>query len=165
MGLSLRRRGAVLGLAVLVALAAAAQATPLHQTPRVLASGGTPPYARFQWEPFRIVYSGDGAALVAGRGGISNHLRWTTWNHKEGLAWGANWHDNCIPSCAQGTYFAYRANVRVYRPRQVGTRLLFTRLTVTYTGARPPYPAYPHRSITYELRVDAVYNDFFWTRA
>jgi hypothetical protein len=46
--------------------------------------------------------------------------------------------------------------------------LLITRMTVTYTGARPPYPAYDHRSMTYKLSYSAAYNprydSFFWRR-
>jgi hypothetical protein len=152
-----------LGLTVLAPTGYAAEATPLHRTPRLPSSGGSLPNVAFQRKPFRIVYSGDGAALLAGRGRISNHLTWTKWNAKEGRAWGADWHDNCKPDCATGTYFAYRANVHVYRPRYLAGYLLFTRMTVAYTGSRPPYPAYRHGSVTYKLHYDAQYESFFWS--
>jgi hypothetical protein len=126
-------------------------------------SGGTPSSSRFQRKPWSIVYSGDGAALLAGRHGIRSHLKWTAWNTSQGRGWGDDWHNNCSPDCARGTYFGYPVNVHVYRPRIVDGYLLFTRLTVTYTGARPPYPAYRHRSLTYRLRYDSQFNVFFWT--
>lgn len=110
-----------------------------------------------------MVYSGDGAASLAGRGSTFGRLRWTSWTRTGGLAWGADWHDNCVPDCANGTYHDYPANVHVYRPQRVGGYLLFTRMTVDYIGARPPYPAYGHASITFRLDYNAAYNTFFWT--
>jgi hypothetical protein len=136
-----------LSLAVLVPPAIAAQATP-----RIVSGDGA--YAsQLQRKPARIIYSGDGNAVLAGPTGrpYQTHLTWTSWNSKEGRAWGADWHNNCNPYCAAGTFSAYRANVQVYRPEHVAGYLLFTRLTVTYTGSRPPWPAYQHRSLTYKL--------------
>lgn len=158
----LRSLGFALGLAVVVAAPLAARATQLHQTPRVPAFGGSAAYAGFQWKPYRIIYSGDGAALLAGRSGISSHLTWTSWTQTVGRAWGADWHNNCVPDCARGTYSAYRANIRVYRPRQLGGYLLFTRMTVTYKVPPPPYLAYRHGFITFKLDYSAPYNTFFW---
>jgi hypothetical protein len=59
---------------------------------------------------------------------------------------GADWHDNCTPNCAEGTYSSYRANVHLDRPRVLGSYWLFTRMTVTYTDRRPPYPIYQKSS-------------------
>lgn len=155
---------AIVGLAVIVSLPTAVSAISLQRTPRIASSsGGTARYAGFQRKPFRIIYSGDGAALLSGRGRLSNHLTWTAWNDREGRAEGADWHDNCVPDCARGTYFAYRANIRVYRPRHVAGDLLFTRMTVTYTGRRPPYPANARGPVTFRLDHDTRYKTFFWT--
>jgi hypothetical protein len=68
-----------------------------------------------------------------------------------------------VPDCATGTYYAFAATLRAYRPRQFGAYLLFTRLTVTYTGARPPYPAYQQGFITFKLVYTAKTKTFGWT--
>ena len=135
----------------------------LSDTPRIpAASGGAPRYANFTRKAVRIIYSGDGSALLAGPDEISRHLRWTTWTATQGRASGADWHDDCIPDCARGTYTAYPASVHVYRPRVLGGYLLFTRMTVAYLGASPPYPAFRPASVTYRLDFQASYNSFFW---
>jgi hypothetical protein len=54
-------------------------------------------------------------------------LRWTTWNAREGRAWGVNWPNNCIPNCAQGTHFPKNVNVHAYGPNSSG---IFTRLDI-----------------------------------
>ena len=147
---------------VLMTARAEAMATSLHQTPRVVSSsGGAPRYAGFQWKLFRIVYSGDGAAFLGGVGSTFKHLVWTTWTTSQGRGSGADWHNSCVPDCADGTYFAYPATLTVYRPRRVGGYLLFTRMTTAYTGARPPYPGYRQRSVTYKLDFNPQCDTFF----
>lgn len=146
------------------AVISGAQATPLHRTPRVVvfdAVTARPGYLK--WKPASIVYSGDGAAFLAGTGSTFNHLVWTTWTSRQGIARGSDWHNDCVPACADGKDTGYPAIIRVYRPRHVGGYLLFTRITTTYTGAHPPYPGYRRRSITYRLRYAARYNSFFWS--
>ena len=93
---------------------------------------------------------------------LSAHLRWTSWTSAEGRGSGADWHDNCVPDCADGIVYAYPANVRVYRPERLAGYLVFTRMTITYTGARPPYPAYRSGSVTYTVRYVARYHYFAW---
>ncbi len=141
----------------------AAQATTTPATPRLVTEAGAPraTTSALRRTPRQIVYSGDGSALIAGTGRISAHLRWTSWTASAGVGTGADWHDNCRPSCAQGTYHAYPVRIRAYRPRRVGGVELFTRITTTFTHASPPYPGYRHRSVTYRLQ----YRDrvFFWT--
>lgn len=128
-------------------------------TPRIPAYGGVPRYAGFQSKPFWIIYSGDGAALLAGRGSTSSRLHWTSWNAAEGDAWGADWHNNCVPDCARGTFFAFRATVKVYRPRRPGGYLLFTRMRVTYTGKRPP--GYAHQTLVFRLSYSPQYGTYY----
>lgn len=143
-----------------------------HQTPRILtAEEATPRYPSFQRSPAEIVYSGDGSALLAGRGSgpsrpparLSSWLKWLSWTSTEAHGSGADWHDNCVPDCATGTYYPYSAAVRAYRPRDLGGYLLYTRLTVTYAGARPPYPAYRKGFITFKLVYTAKPESFGWT--
>lgn len=161
----MRRRAGALAVLTLLVIPAAASAlsTPLVANTNSESNG----HGLFR-RPELVVYSADGAAFVSGQGvpGSPVHpgrLHWTTWNSSEARAWGADWHDNCEPSCAQGTYFPYRANVHLYRPRVVGGHWLFTRMTVTYTGQRPPHPAYRTRaSWTMRLGYSAQYATYFW---
>lgn len=149
---------------VVLTVISLAQATPLRRTPRIISfSDVRPTPAVLRRKPGRIVYSGDGSALLAGTGSTFKHLVWTTWTGTEGRARGADWHDNCKPDCADGRFTAYPTTVRVYRPRRVAGKLLFTRMTTTYTGARPPYPGYHHRAVTYTLGHDAKFNTLFWS--
>ena len=96
-----------------------------------------------QFRPFVVSWTGDGTGFLGGgtgrrfvtkgdalRRGLRasfGRLRWTTWNARQGRAWGVNWLDNCIPNCAQGTYFPKNVNVHVYRPNSSG---IFTRLEI-----------------------------------
>jgi hypothetical protein len=64
-----------------------------------------------------------------------------------------------VPDCAEGTFFAFRANIHVYRPREVGGYLLFTRMSVTYTGQRPPGDS--HQTILFGLSYDAQYDTYY----
>lgn len=138
-----------------------AQATALQATPRAPSASG--PANLLRRRPYSITYSGDGSALLAGRSRIRAHLRWTTWTNRQARGWGADWHDNCTPDCARGSYHAYPAIVHLYRPRQVGGYRVFTRMTVTYTAKHPPYPAYQARSVTYVLRFSRLYGtSYFW---
>jgi hypothetical protein len=143
-----------------------------YQTPRILteeiAWRRFPAFAR---RPSAIVYSGDDSALLAGRGSgpsrpparLSSWISWRSWTSTEARGSGADWHDNCVPDCATGTYYPYADALRAYRPRRLGGYLLFTRLTVTYAGARPPYPAYRNGFITFKLGYTAKTKTFGWT--
>jgi hypothetical protein len=111
--------------------------------------------------PRLIVYFGDGAAFLAGRGRSTlqpGRLRWTTWTSSDARAWGADWHnDHCRPSCVGDTFVPFPINLHLYRPRMLGGHLVFTRMTVTYTSARPPRPAFQQRSLTARLQYSTRY--------
>jgi len=116
--------------------------------------------------PREIVYTGDSSAFVAGRGGSARHpasLHWTAWAAAQASAPASDWHDNCRPDCASGSFRAYQAVLRLSRPAMLGGHLVFTRMTVTYTGARPPYPANRSGSWTASLRYSAKPDaTYFW---
>lgn len=131
-------------------------------TPQVAIFEGASPAQGLRRKPARIVYSGDGAAFLGGSGSTGAHVRWTSWGTRQARGSGDDWHDNCVPNCAQGRYSGYPIAIRLWRPQIVAGRFLFTRMTVTYTGARPPYPAYQHGSLTYRLRYDATNDAFLW---
>ena len=138
--------------------AAAAAAIPLAEAGETSAAHG------LAYRPARIIYSGDGAAFLAGRGTSARspgRLRWRTWNAAQALGYGATWQDDCKPDCATGSYFSYPSNVRMYRPRVLGGHLVFTRMTVTFPAARPPYPAYRSGSWTASLHFTSTLS-YYW---
>lgn len=124
--------------------------TVLLSAPSALASGGLPkipsysgPYSRhdFKVKPATIDY-GMGQAFFAGRHRSGAHygpLKWTSWTSNSAEGSGRNWIDNCRPNCAAGTYHSVPVDLKAWRPRTVSGHLLFTRLTVTTLGKRPPH--------------------------
>ena len=131
-------------------------------SPQVSIDSGAATRQALRRKPVRILYSGDGGALLAGSGSTWGRLRWSAWNTEQARARGEDWHNNCVPDCADGSYSGYPVTVRLWRPGLVDGFLVFTRMTVTYTGARPPYPAYQHRTLTYELHYDSQHDMIFW---
>jgi hypothetical protein len=98
-----------------------------------------------QVRPYQIVNTGDGSGVLSGASLRHGKLRWSVWNGSEGLGRGDDWLDDCNPDCARGTFHAYPANIKVFRPRTLGGYYVFTRMTITYTRSTP-YPG--HRSWT-----------------
>ena len=47
-------------------------------------------------------------------------LDWTVWNARQGWAAGAEWINNCAPSCAQATYVPHKLKIHVYDPNSHG---------------------------------------------
>jgi hypothetical protein len=98
--------------------------------------------------PRLVVLSADGSGLLAGITGAHptestpgnpfGRLRWTTWNAHGGRAWGAEWINDCSPTCGQAVYRAYRATVHVYDPNRSG---VFVRMAVTARGRSTVYRA------------------------
>ena len=157
----MKKLGGVLAALNLLSVPAAASASRTPLVAKSEASNGDGLARR----PALIVYSGDGAAFLGGLGASARNparLHWMTWAPHQARAWGGEWHDNCTPDCADGTYFTYRANVHLYRPRIVGGYWVFTRMTVTYTGRRPPSPACQRSSWTMRLKYSAQYDTYFW---
>ena len=86
----------------------------------------------------------DGSQLLGGvtgrhptestRGNPFGRLHWTTWTATEGRAQGAEWINNCRPSCGGGTYKAFKATVHVYDPSTTG---VFRRMTISAHSRRP----------------------------
>lgn len=67
-------------------------------------------------------------------------LRWTTWDADAAVGTGQQVVNDCEPYCAVGHYHTYPVRVRLDEPRtwagRAGTTH-YTRLSVTYTGAKP----------------------------
>jgi hypothetical protein len=137
--------------------------TLLLAAPVAMASGGLPkipsysgPYGKhdFKVRPAVIDY-GMGSAFFAGRH-RSAPLSWTSWTATSGKGSGWDWLDNCKPNCAAGTFHSYPVNLKVWNPQTVNGHLIFTRMTVTFTGNRPP-----HQS-NHVWRVRHHGNVYFW---
>lgn len=121
----------------------------LFSAPVALASGGLPKLpdasghlsnSQFQVKPSSILISGDGSFYFDGRKESHNHaapLKWTGWTATGGLGSGFNWVNNCRPNCAAGTFHLYPVKLHAWQPKKVGGRLIFTRMTVTYTSGWP----------------------------
>jgi hypothetical protein len=155
------RVGAVALVAVVFVAVAGAAALAKVQVPAYdgPALAGKNPQVR----PAQIIYTGDGSGLLAGRGTRSRRpkfgrLHWTSWNATEGRAFGADWADNCLPDCADGTFTPYPVNIKVFRPRVLEGHRIFTRMQVTYTGKLPERV---HNRVQI-WKVEASHGQYFW---
>jgi hypothetical protein len=97
--------------------------------------------SELQMRPRAIFYTGDGSGFLAGRekrsGGGESSLRWQVWTARHAVAQGADWINNCRPTCAAGTEKEYPATIRLSRLRRQGGVLVFTRLSVSYKRIHP----------------------------
>lgn len=122
----MRRLSILVASAVCLVLPAAARAT----LPKVLARQTN---SGFAVRPASIAYTGDGTGIIGGGDGSSarrpGHLRWTTYDDRQGVATGVVWLDDCEPDCADGTFSGVPVSVHVFAP-DAGR---FTRLTLKYT--------------------------------
>jgi hypothetical protein len=77
----------------------------------------------------------------ADAGSVLDHLVWTSWTARQAVATGVHELNNGIPNHAEGKFIDYPAVVTLWRsepvPGHPGERY-FTRITVRYTGPRPP---------------------------
>lgn len=99
----------------------------------------TAAYNGLQVRPATITYTGDGTGFLGGARvrDRKSHIHWTKWTTKVALGTGFNQLNDCIPFCARGRYHGFRVKIELWRPRTVAGRLVFTRLTIFYTGRRP----------------------------
>lgn len=91
---------------------------------------------RFVVRPHIIDYTGDASAIVGGSDGSSinhpGHLKWTTYNKRQGIATGTIWIDNCLPDCADGRFTGSHVKVNAYSPS--GGHFRRVKLTYNYQG-------------------------------
>lgn len=77
----------------------------------------------------------------ADAGSVLDHLVWRKWTAQQAVAAGVHELNNAIPNLAEGKFIDYPAVVTLWRsepvPGHPGERH-FTRITVRYTGPRPP---------------------------
>jgi hypothetical protein len=66
---------------------------------------------------------------------------WSSWGTEDAWGKGILQINVCTPDCANGHYNNYPANFKLLDPIPAGHHIYFTKLTVTYNGKQPGYPA------------------------
>jgi hypothetical protein len=72
---------------------------------------------------------------------VLDHLTWMSWTAQQAVAAGDHELNNCTPNCAEGRFINYPAIVTLWRSEPVSghpAERYFTKITVRYTGPRPP---------------------------
>ena len=151
----------VLAIASAIDLLGASTALAGGSTPKVPTYSG--PYSKndLQAKPTRITITEDGYVYLAGPRRSAKRddpLSWTRWTATSGHGSGFEWINNCKPSCVSGTFHSYPVNLKAWRPRPLTHRLVFTRMTVTYTGKLPPHTSQK----TQVWKVTAQGKNYFW---
>jgi hypothetical protein len=99
-----------------------------------------------------IIACGDGNFGLA-------HLRWRGWNRAVATARGKAYANDCVPYCAAGKFHQFRVRLRAYRPRRVGAGgYAYTRLRISYPGARPPGAP----GVQVRKAAEDEFGGFFW---
>lgn len=123
-----------------------ATAAPSAPAPTANASKPTTPSAAASPVLFNCLRNGqmkpaNFVLTCADAGSVLVHLRWTRWTAQQAVATGVHELNNCTPNCAEGKFINYPVVVTLWRsepvPGHPGERY-FTRITVHYTGPRPP---------------------------
>jgi len=137
--------GAVTGLAVTACGSVTQTGVPTPGAPRSTAA--QPPASvasSIVW--FDCTHHGqqepsDYILTCADAGSVLEHLVWKSWTARQAVATGVHELNNCTPNCAEGRFIGYPVVVTLWRSEPVsgqpGQRC-FTRITVRYTGPRPP---------------------------
>lgn len=77
----------------------------------------------------------------ADNGSFLYYLKWTSWTAGRATAAGVHELNDCTPNCAEGKFHKYPAVITFWRPESLAGHpgeKYFTRITVRYTGPRPP---------------------------
>ncbi|MBO0769125.1 MAG: hypothetical protein J2O48_10630 [Solirubrobacterales bacterium] len=121
------RRGAATGAVLLgtLGLASGASAAGLPAAP--MNENSSPHYVRVK--PAYIQWSGDATGVVSGHGGAyKSPISWTKWDSREADGNATSWIDNCKPDCATGHYDGIPTRVKLWDPKVLHGKLIFTRL-------------------------------------
>jgi hypothetical protein len=75
---------------------------------------------------------------VAGEGSfVVQKMRWRSWEARTAHGRGIGAQDDCVPSCAEGTFHRAPAKVRLWRPRVRCGNRIWTRMTLTWLHGPP----------------------------
>lgn len=105
-----------------VMIAAPASAAPASHT-RVISSCTTATYKPSSY----ILTCADANTQI-------RHATYTSWSPKLAEGRGTYVYNTCTPSCAAGTFKHHPVSFMLYRPKTVGGKKLFTRMSVSYAG-------------------------------
>src|SRR5487761_504800 len=118
-------------------VATAAPASPSAPAPSVAAQSAV----LFNCEQQAQVRPPDFILTCADAGSVLAQLSWSSWTAEQATATGVHQLNDCTPNCAEGKFLDYPAVITFWRsepaPGHPGERY-FTRITVRYTGPRPP---------------------------
>ena len=85
----------------------------------------------FGYKPKSIVVT------CADAGARLNHLKWQRWNGRKASGKGDMRANDCRPSCADGSFQRYKAEVELSRVRDCGGIQYFDKITVHFPGKGP----------------------------
>ena len=130
--------GVVIGLAVTACGSVTQAGVSGSGTVRSTAASST---VWFDCAHHGLVKPSDYILTCADAGSVLEHLVWASWTAQQAVATGVHELNSCTPSCAEGTFTGYPAVVTLWRSEPVSGQpgeQYFTRITVRYTGPRPP---------------------------
>jgi hypothetical protein len=115
-----------IGLVVIAFVGVQTASACSHRCHRIRINAGTHQAVK----PHRLLsLSGDGAFYV------TKLHHWRHWNHHRAAARGKAHLNDCMPSCAEGTFSTYHAIVRVSRPVNCrGGRKSYSKVLVRFNG-------------------------------
>ena len=131
---------AALGLSLGLAGCAGAATTSAAAVTRAGSAAAAPQYVVLNCMDKAQVKPGTISLACADNGIGLTHLHWTSWTPQLASAYGTNWENDCLPSCAQGHVHNYPV-VAVLRGSATvkghpGERR-YTEATLSYTKRRP----------------------------
>ena len=131
---------AALGLSLGLAGCAGAATTSAAAVTRAGSAAAAPQYVVLNCMDKAQVKPGTISLACADNGIGLTHLHWTSWTPQLASAYGTNWENDCLPSCAQGHVHNYPVVAVLSGSATVkghpGERR-YTEATLSYTKRRP----------------------------
>jgi len=131
------RKRLVVALVAAVIPWSATTAVAAGATPEVPIQFFSPLLAR---RPANIVLATITPPALAGTGTFKRpgSIKWKTWTPTSATGVGAEFLDPCRPSCAEDDYAKFPVTIRFSDPGRLAGHLVFRRLSLAFTGRRPP---------------------------
>jgi hypothetical protein len=131
---------AALGLSLGLAGCAGAATTSAAAVTRAGSAAAAPQYVVLNCMDKAQVKPGTISLACADNGIGLTHLHWTSWTPQLASAYGTNWENDCLPSCAEGHVHNYPVVAVLWGSATVkghpGERR-YTEATLSYTKRRP----------------------------
>src|SRR5215467_5030271 len=107
--------------------------TPASQPPPVVYGfDGHLGWAHGEVKPSAIYFGAGGSLFVRG-------ISWASWNQAQARGQGTRWADNCLPSCAAGSYAKSAAQVTLWLVRYHNGQQYFSRMTIAWRASGTLY--------------------------